>query len=87
MKVYVYKQYCDEYAYGEEIIEVYADKSTAEEQLRKDVENAFNMSWDSIPQAIGIDDDDTFTKDYVSISYGDSCQFWIIEEKEVVERS
>lgn len=84
MKVYVYKQYCDNYAYGEESIQIYQDKSDAEADLKKDVENAFDMAWNDIPAIIDVDD--TFCKDYVSILNGDSCQFWIIEEKEIIER-
>ena len=84
MKVYVYKQYNDDYAYGEEVIEVYANKTDAEKALRKDVEDYYEVSWDEVPNAALVNDDDTFKTDYVSIYDGDKCLFWIIEEKEVL---
>lgn len=84
MTVYVYKQYNDDYAYGEEKITVYANQDEAEEALKEDVENACGASWDDIPDHLNLDSFDTFEIDYVSINNGDSTSFWIIEEKEII---
>lgn len=84
--VYVYKQFHDDYAYGEEIIELYEDKADAEAALKKDVEEGYGVPWDDIPDEIGLEEDDTLKPDYVSIGDGDGCAFWIIEEKEIKPR-
>jgi hypothetical protein len=84
-KVYVYKQFCDAYAYGEEIINVYENKADAEEALKMDVEEHYEMPWDNIPTEIGLDMYDTFEKNYVSIGAGrEGIAYWIIEEKEII---
>ena len=87
MKVYVYKKYCDRYAYGEESISVYANKADAEKALKMDVEEHYNATWDDIPDLYALDESDTLTNDYVSINNGDYTTFWIIEEKELIHES
>lgn len=84
VKVYVYKEYNDDNAYGEELIEVYQSKDKAVARLRERVESAYKLPWDEIPREYGFDDRDTFEEDYVSIDDGQSCSFWIVEEKHVV---
>ena len=84
MKVYVYKEYCDESAYGEEIIKVFANKVDAEAFLKNEVETYYDMKWDEIAED-NVDDDDSFDTDYVSIDSGQGVLFWIVEEQEVIE--
>ncbi len=84
-KVYVYKVYDDEYAYGEESIQVFGSKDKAIAELKKDVSEYYKMPFEDIPSNEDIFDknDDNFSEDYVSILDGDHCLFWIIEEHEV----
>ena len=84
MKIYLYKSYCDEYAYGEEIVEAYANKEDALKRLKKDVEENFGVSWNDIPSEIGLREGDTFETSYVSIYLGGGVtSFWSVEELEV----
>ena len=85
--VYVYKEFCDENAYGEEVIEIYRNKEAAVKRLRERVANAYgNIPFDDIPDAIGLDEGDTFTDEYVSIDNGDGAvSFWVIEQKQVIQ--
>lgn len=84
MKVYVYKEYCDECAYGEEIIKVFANKVDAEAFLKNEVETYYGMEWNEI-EGNNVDEDDLFDTDYVSIDSGQGVLFWIVEEQEVIE--
>lgn len=86
MKVYLYKEYFDEDAYGEEIVEVYAKKDEAIQRLRERVEEKYGVPFSEIPEALGLAMDDTFQDDYVSIGNGDGAvSFWFVEEKEVMD--
>ncbi len=84
-KVYVYKIYNDEYAYGEEDIQVFADKKDAIEELKKDVSECYKMPFEDVvnDETIFNKEEDSFSEEYVSIMQGDHCLFWIIEEHEV----
>lgn len=84
-KVFVYKEYCDRDAYGEELIEVYADKKTAENRLKRSVEGHFRQKWEKIPELFT--EDDTFMPDYVSFNDGDAMSFWAVEEHKVLEET
>lgn len=83
-KIYVYKEYCDDNAYGEEIIELYQNRAKAEKRLKDRIEETYGLSWDDIPDEYDFDENDTFKPDYVSICHGDCTSFWIVEEKEVI---
>lgn len=84
MKIYIFKTFCDEDAYGEEVIEAYAKKEDALKRLKEAVERAYDLAWEEIPNEIGLDANDTFEEDYVSIYNGDGAtSFWIVEELEV----
>lgn len=85
--VYVYKEFCDENAYGEEMIEIHRSKEAAVKRLRERVSNAYgNIPFDDIPNAIGLDENDTFTDEYVSIGNGDGAvSFWVIEQTQVIQ--
>lgn len=89
-KVYVYKQYNDEYAYGEEDIQVFIDdKVGAEAKLREDAESYFGVPWKYIPFKATWDWDESavrsFRPDYLVICpYGENSLHWIIEEKDPV---
>ena len=82
-KVYVYKQYYDRYAYGEEKISLYADQESAETALKNDVEQYYEASWEDIPTIAQLSEDDTFSPDYVSVDTGNGTVFWIVEAHEV----
>ena len=83
MKIFVYKEYNDEAADGEEIIEVYSSKKDAEARLRDQVEHFYGTKLEDLAADYGITENmlNTVSKDYVSIE----GFFWIIEEKELDE--
>lgn len=85
--VYVYKEFCDENPYGEEVIEIHRSKEAAVKRLRERVSNAYgNIPFDDIPNAIGLDENDTFTDEYVAIDNGDGAvSFWVIEQKQIMQ--
>ena len=84
MKIYVYKEHCDENPYGEEIVELYEEKSDAVNRLKERVSAAYGVPFESVPETIGLDENDTFREDYVSINNGDGAtSFWVVEEKSV----
>ena len=87
-KIYVYKEYNDEDAYGEELIELYEDRKDALDRLRKGVEQAYRMPWWKIPSKLGLGNNDTFTEDYVAIGYPDGpTSYYIVEEKRINRKS
>lgn len=83
--VYLYKQYRDDYSYDEEMIMVFPDKQSAENQLRSDVEDHFLTKWDDIPEAYAFNSDDVFQSDCVKyyIEGKAATLHWIIEERPV----
>lgn len=88
-RVYVYKQYNDEYAYGEEDIQVFTDKKTAMDSLRQDVEGYFDIPWKyvlfKISKDWGEDAVSSFEPDNVVIGpRGDGTLYWVIEEKKKI---
>ncbi len=84
MTVYVYKEHCDENAYGAEIIEVFEDRQDALDRLKESVEKAYNCTFEKIADTFGADEDDTVEPDYVSINSGDGAvYYWVVEEKEI----
>ena len=87
--VYLYKQYRDDYSYDEEMIMVFPDKKSAENQLRSDVEDHFLTKWDDIPEAYAFDSDDVFQSDCVKyyIEGKAATLHWIIEEHSVEGRT
>lgn len=87
MTVYVYKEYDDELAYGEELIRVFARKEDAEAYLQKRF--CSQMSVDSIEEyadSFGefMDNMDTISKDCISLSTEFGTVFWGIQEHEVL---
>ena len=81
--VYAYKQYCDGYAYGEELIKLYHKKEAAKGQLKKDVEEFYNCSFEDVHKKAEVTEDDTVRPDYVSIEDGEGVHFWVIEALEI----
>ena len=82
--IFVYKEYNDEDAYGEELIELYEDRKDALDRLRKGVEQAYRTPWGKIPSEFGLGDNDTFTEDYVAIGHpGGPTSYFIVEEKRI----
>lgn len=94
MKVYVYKEFNDSYAYGEELIKVYAKKEDAVKTLKKAVEDRFDNDFtfdeilannDGFDGFIWSPEDEQVSEDYVSLSDGDGVGiFFIVEEQEVL---
>lgn len=83
MKVYVYKEYRDDYAYDEEFILTFASKEDAEKTLREHVEHFFGKMWDQIPEEL--EEQDTFKNDFVSVpDENGALFFWIIEEHDLL---
>lgn len=90
--VTVYKEYNDEYAYGEEIVCVYQDKEDAKAHLKSQVESYFKKTWDELekPQVreeLGFTEDDHFGEEYISFYNGNSCLYWIVDEQEVTKKA
>lgn len=82
-KIYVYKEYCDENAYGEEKIVIFENKKDAEAYLKESVEYAYGIAWKRIQSELELTESDTFEPDFVSISSDGLTSYWIIEEKEI----
>ena len=78
--VYVYKEFNDEYAYGEEMINVFSSMKKAKAHLKKQVEDVFGCKFEDVPH----DEDDTLSPDYVSVATGDGVMFFIVEEKPIL---
>ncbi len=87
MNVYVYKEFCDGEAYGEEIIEVYESREDALKKLRERVEEYCECPFEDIPTKFDLDDGDEIREDYVSMYVGKGVAFWIVEEKTVTPSS
>ena len=88
MKVYVYKEFNDSYAYGEELIEIYVKREDAVARLKKQVEEHFDNEY-TFDQLLANDDtgeyiwdpnDDQVSDDYVSLNEGGNGIFFIVEE-------
>ncbi len=84
MTVYVSKEYNDNYAYTEELVQLFFKKTDAENFLKNRIEQAYSLPWNQIPDEYGFDEDDIFEKDYVAIYNGSSTSFWIIEQKPII---
>ena len=85
IKVYLLKEYRDDYAYGEEGISVFDTKEKAVEQLKKDAEEWAGTAWTDIPNKLHMTKDDVFEEDYISIATGDGCMYWIIEAHRIIK--
>lgn len=81
MNVYVYKEFCTDEAYGEEILEVYESKEDALKRLRERVEDYCKCPFENIPTRFDLGDNDILKEDYVSIEVCKGVAFWIVEEK------
>lgn len=83
LTLYLYKEYNDELAYGEEYTELIVKKSHAEARLKERVKKAYRMSLEEMRED-PMFDNDTLDDDYVSIQNdGDDVSSFIIEEKSV----
>lgn len=80
--VFVYHEYDDSLAYGEQLIRVFQEREAGEAYLKERVELAFASDWTSI--AARANSEDTVEPDYVSIGDGNGCQFFILEEQPVI---
>ena len=94
-KVYVYKEYCDAYAYGEECIQVYADRDKARNFLLESVAKHYDYDeakfgkltisnlCDYLETEGIIGEEDSISDDYISIYNGNGVCYWIVEDIEV----
>ena len=88
MKVYVYQEYCDGFAFGEQLLKIFKEKEHAKQYLRARVENYFETEWSRIKRECAFDRDcDTLKSDYVAVGDGDgNTLYWIIEPHNVSEK-
>lgn len=82
--VFLYKEYNDDDAYGEEITIVFADRSDAVNYLSERFRHFFDISMEEYLKAHPEDEDDTISHDYVSYDTGNGYLFLVVEEKEIV---
>ena len=74
--IYVYKEYNEDAAYGEELIKCYDDKNAAMRYLKRRVNKAFGVkNFKKLPHCV----DDTLNDDYVSVYKSGCVHYWIIE--------
>lgn len=76
--IWVYHEYDDSYAYGEQDIKTFLDKGQGMAYLKKRVEDVMKMPWDEL--AATLDDSDTLEADYVSIGNANGTKFFILEQ-------
>ena len=76
--VYVYHEYNDSEAYGEQVIKVFSCLPAARKYLRERVETHFDTKWDELTAEI--DSKDTMKMDYVSIDGGENgIDYFVLE--------
>ena len=79
MKVYLYKEYQDDLAYGEECIKVYLDRNAAIDQLKKRIKEEFDCEPKDLIGAPAHDDD------FVEIARSKGAyEYYVVEEHEVI---
>ncbi len=95
-KVYVYKEYCDGDAYGEELVEVYADCVKARAKLLSRVADFYGydaseygtLDIGNLKRFLScegiIDNGDEVGEEYVSIMSNKGVCYWIVEKKELL---
>lgn len=83
--IYVYKEYNDAYAYGEELIKVFDSQADAEDFLVSRF--CDQMGAESLEDYRDSDalEEDTVEEDYISIATGDGCMYWIIEAHRIIK--
>ncbi len=84
-RMYLYKEHNDGDAYGNEIVLVFNSKNDAINHLKKQVRKNYSIpddvTFEEIPEkCIELDDDDTFTDEYVSIYGPKGISFYVVEE-------
>lgn len=96
-KVYLYKEYDDSYAYGDEVVETYKDKDQAKERLadrmvrwikyRTGKEYTFEDILNNVDNLYD-ENDCTVTDEYISVpDKRGGWLFFVVEEKELIERA
>lgn len=81
-KVFVYKEYNDDYDYGEELVKVFSHRDDAMRELKKSVEEYFGVPWDSVPSRLD-PEEDIFSDDHISAGNGrGGTVHWVVEEHE-----
>lgn len=95
-QVYIYKEYYDADAYGEEIIRVFDNYRKAIDYMHERVKEFYGIDnlipWENVLKTMfptekdmkGFKESlDTFTEDYVSMSAAKGTRFWIVEPIDV----
>lgn len=78
MKLYVYHEYNDESAYGEQIIKLFENRQDALNHLRNRVETCLDIKLEDLNKIAS--DSDTVEQDYVSFDTSHGVNFFIVEE-------
>lgn len=91
MKVYLYKEYDDSLAYGEELIKVFAALADATEYHRNRVMEYFGTtSYDEAAREFLKPEYDAYLGEsempYLSIRSKDGCAYFVVEEHEVISK-
>jgi hypothetical protein len=81
MNVYLYKEYNDNDAYGEELTAVYEDREDALAHLAERFKTCTGMTMQEYNAKHPKDDSSTVEPDYVCYDTGDGYWFGVVEEK------
>ena len=84
--VYVYKEYSDWSAYGEEYIKVFRSYIDAKNHLSDRFCSQTEADSIEAYKECNEMEEDTIEEDYISITTGNGCMFWVIEEHTIVEK-
>ena len=89
---FLYKEFCDEEAWGEEIDKIFPTREAAEAHLKSQVEDFFNRkadTWEELEAILRqeelILEQDTFDPDFVSLISSGPYYFWQVDELPVEE--
>lgn len=82
LKVFVYKEYNDDNAYGEELIELYPSREAAESRLKERIVFCCDRTLEDLRHDPDYEDEN-LEDDHVSFDDGKGTAFFIVEEKEV----
>ncbi len=81
---YLYKEYCEDDAYGEEYTEIFGSRDRAVSCLKDRVTKCYGMVWEELVN-MSDGEDDIVEEDYVSLADdNDAVTYFIVEEKTVI---
>ena len=81
--VYVYHEYQDDQAYGEQIIRVFRTEAPGLQFLKERVEKVFRADWNTVKE--NADELDTVEPDDISIGTGNTMKFFILEKQAIID--